>query len=94
MQVTDGKYSAKTGAKPTLFGLIGATRNYLLEGTLSGLVTHTASAPKPSGIKKEKVADMTEHHIGGKNASVVPGAHHGQIPYPGQYLYKKGSMLS
>jgi hypothetical protein len=94
MNVTDGKFAAKSGAKHTLFGLIGATRNYLVESPLSGLVMHTASGPKPSGLKKEKVADMTERHIGGKNASVVPGAHHGQIPYPGQYLYKKGAMLS
>ena len=94
MNVTDGKFAAKTGAKHTLFGLIGATRNYMLESPLSGLVMHTASGPKPSGLKKEKVADMTERHIGGKNATKIPGSHHSMIPYAGQFMAKKGPMLS
>lgn len=94
MNVLDGKVQAKTGAQHTLFGLIGQTRNYLLESPLSGLVHHTASGPKPSGLKKEAVADMTERHIGGKNATKIPGSHHGQIPYPGQFMAKKGPSLS
>jgi hypothetical protein len=93
MNVVDGKFSMKGGKDHTLFGLIGATRNYLLDRSLGGLVHHTADAPKPTGIKKEKVADMTERHIGGPNKSVVPGTHHGQIPYAGQFMYKKGSSL-
>ena len=94
MNVTDGKFAAKTGAKHTLFGLIGNTRNYLLENSLSGLVHHTASGPKPSGLQREKVADMTERHLGGKNATKIPGSHHGQVPYPGQFMAKKGGEVS
>jgi hypothetical protein len=94
MNVVDGKFAAKSGAKHTLFGLIGQTRNYLLESSLSGLVTHTPSGPKPSGIEKEKVADMTERHIGGKNATKIPGSHHGMIPYAGQFMAKQGAMVS
>jgi len=94
MNVTDGKFAAKTGAKHTLFGLIGNTRNYLLENTLSGLVHHTASGPKPSGLKKEAAADMTERHLGGKNATKIPGSHHGMTPFPGQFMAKTGPSVS
>ena len=93
MQVVDGKFAMKGGKDHTLFGLIGATRNYLVDRSLGGLVQHTASAPKPSGVKKEKVADMTERHIGGENKSVVPGSHHGQVPYAGKFMYTTGSKL-
>jgi len=94
MNVVDGKFAAKTGAKPTLFGLIGQTRNYMLESPLSGLVHTTASGPKPTGLKKEAVADMTERHIGGKNATKVPGVHFGQVPFPGQFMTKVGAPVS
>ena len=94
MNVQDGKVQAKTGAKPTLFGLIGQTRNYMLESSLSGLVHHTASAPKPSGLKKEAVADLTERHLGGKNATKIPGVHMGQVPYAGQFMAKAGPSVS
>jgi hypothetical protein len=94
MNVTDGKFAAKTGAKHTLFGLIGQTRNYLLENSLSGLVKETASGPKPSGVEKEKVANLTERHLGGKNATKIPGSHHGMVPYPGQFMAKRGPEVS
>jgi hypothetical protein len=94
MNVTDGKYAAKTGAKHTLFGLIGKTRNYLLENSLSGLVQHTASGPMPSGVEKGTVANMTERHLGGKNATKIPGTHHGMVPYPGQFMAKRGPSVS
>lgn len=93
MNVIDGKFSMKGGKDHLLFGLIGATRNYMLERSLGGLVQHTASAPKPSGVKKEKIADLTERHIGGENKSVIPGAHHSMVPYPGKFLYTQGSKL-
>lgn len=94
MNVVDGKFAAKTGAKPTLFGLIGQTRNYMLESPLSGLVHHTASGPKPTGLQNEAVADKTERHLGGKNATKIDGSHFGQVPYPGQFMAKKGSEVS
>jgi len=94
MNVVDGKFAAKTGAKDTLFGLIGQTRNYMLESSLSGLVKEAPSAPKPSGIEKEKVANLTERHLGGKNATKIPGSHHGMTPYPGQFMAKRGAEVS
>ena len=93
LHVSSGETEMAGGRKDTLFGLIGQTRDYDLQKSLGGIITHTASGPKPTGIKKEKVADHTEHHIGGANKSKIPGSHMGQVPYPGFYLYTKGSRV-
>lgn len=93
MNVIDGKFAMKGGVQDTLFGLIGATKNYTLVRSLGGIVEHTPDGAKPTGVKKEKVADMTERHIGGKNKTHIPGAHYGQVPYPGVYMSKLGKMV-
>lgn len=93
MNVVEGKYMMKGGVRDTLFGLIGATTGSSHVKSLGGLVEHSPSGKIPSGMKKEKVADKTEHHIGGKNATKIPGAHHGQVPYPGVYMKAVGKKL-
>lgn len=93
LHVKEGEHEMKKGRKDTLFGLIGQSRDYDLQRPLGGLITHTASGKKPSGLKRERVADATEHHIGGPNKSKIPGSHFGQVPYPGFYLYTKGSRV-
>lgn len=93
MNVVDGKYMMKGGVRDTLFGLIGRTSDYADVKALGGLVSHKPSGSKPSGIKKEKVADKTERHIGGKNATAIPGVHTGQVPYPGVYMKAVGKKL-
>ncbi len=94
MSIIDGKYSMKGGPKDTLFGLIGTAQGYSDVKSLGGLVkSGKPSAPKPSALNKEKVADMTERSIGGKNATKIPGAHFGQIPFAGQFMKKVGARL-
>jgi hypothetical protein len=93
MNVVDGKFMMKGGVRDTLFGLIGKTQSNMMTRTLGGLVEHTPSGPKPSGIKREKVADMTERSIGGPNKTVIPGSHHGMSPYPGQFMARQGKMV-
>lgn len=92
MNVVDGKYMMKGGVRDTLFGLIGTQERGNVKA-LGGLVEHKATGKVPSGLKKEKVADRTEHHIGGKNATAIPGAHMGQVPYPGVYMKDVGKKL-
>ena len=92
MNVVDGKYMMKGGPQDTLFGLIGETRGSNVK-SLGGIVKEKPDGKKPSGIKKEKVADKTERHIGGKNATAIPGVHHGQVPYPGVYMKDVGKKL-
>jgi hypothetical protein len=94
MSVVEGKYMMKDGVKDTLFGLIGATKGHTEIQSLGGIVDGgKPDAAKPSGLKKEKVADATERHIGGKNATKIPGSHHGQVPYPGKYMKAVGPKL-
>ena len=93
MNVVDGKFMMKGGVRDTLFGLIGTTKANMMTRSLGGLVEHTPSGPKPSGIKREKVADMTERSIGGPNKTVIPGSHHGMSPYPGQFMARQGKMV-
>jgi hypothetical protein len=94
MNVVDGKYMMKGGVRDTLFGLIGTTTGGESHvKSLGGLVEHKADGKVPTGLKKEKVADKTERHIGGKNATAIPGAHTGQVPYPGVYMKAVGKKL-
>ena len=93
LHVKEGEVEMKKGRKDTLFGLIGQSRDYDLQRPLGGLITHTASGKKPSGLKREKVADHTEHHIGGANKSKIPGSHMGMCPYPGYFLYTVGKRV-
>ena len=93
MNVVEGKYEMKGGVRDTLFGLIGSTTGQSQVRSLGGIVSHTPDGRIPTGLKKEKVADKTEHHIGGKNATSIPGAHHGQVPYPGVYMKAVGKKV-
>lgn len=93
MSVVDGKYAMKGGVTDTVFGIIGSTTGQSKVKALGGLVGHAPDGKVPSGLKKEKVADGTERHIGGKNATALPGVHHGQVPYPGVYMKAVGKKL-
>lgn len=94
MSVVEGKYAMKNGIHDTLFGLIGATKGHTEVRSLGGIVDGGApDAKSPSGLKKEKVADMTDRHIGGKNATKIPGSHHGMTPYPGAFMARVGKKL-
>lgn len=84
----------KGGVTDTLFGLIGATKGHTEIRSLGGIVDGgKPDAKVPSDLKKEKVADKTERHIGGKNATKIPGSHHGMVPYPGAFMAKVGNKL-
>jgi len=94
MNVVEGKYMMKDGIKDTLFGLIGQTKGHTQIQSLGGIVDGgKPDAPKPSGLKKERVADGTDHHIGGKNATKISGYHFGQVPYPGKFMTARGKKL-
>jgi len=94
MNVVEGKYMMKDGIKDTLFGLIGKTKGHTEIQALGGIVDGgKPDAKTPSDLKRGKVADATERHIGGKNATKIPGAHHGQVPFPGQYMATVGKKL-
>lgn len=94
MKVIDGKFAMKDGVKDTLFGVIGKTPGYSNVRSLGGLVETKADGKVPTGLKKgQKVGDATERSIGGKNATKLPGAHYGAIPYAGHFMKAVGEKL-
>ena len=93
MEVSEGKYSMRGGVRDTLFGLIGSTTGQSYQKTLGGLVSHSPDGKIPTDLKKGRAAVATEHHIGGKNATMATGSHLGQVLYPGKFMTKKGSKL-
>lgn len=93
MHVVEGKFEMKGGVRDTLFGLIGSTTGQSYQKSLGGLVSHKPDGKIPSDLKKGKVADATEHHIGGPNKTAVAGSHYGMVPYPGKFMKTKGAKL-
>lgn len=83
----------KGGVTDTLFGLIGSTTGQSHQKTLGGLVHVAPTGKVPTGLKSEKAATATEKHIGGKNATFIPGAHSGQVPFAGRFMKKIGEKL-
>lgn len=80
-----------------MFGVIGDTKEDPLMRSLGGLVQNTkASAPVGKGtIMKASKAENTERHIIGQPSKTpMPGAHMGQVPYPGMYQSAVGARLS
>ena len=93
MKVNEGQFEMKGGVRDTLFGLIGNTKGNQDTRTLGGLVGEKPHGKVPSDLKKGKVADATEKHIGGKNATFIPGQHSGQVPFAGKFYKKVGPKL-
>jgi hypothetical protein len=102
LQVEDAKRMLGKGApRRTVFGPIGRTKAadpYMR--SLGGLLIETTKGGKSEKpVMSEKAAvralGNTEHHILGKASKTeVPGAHFGQVPYPGKFRSVEGSMVS
>lgn len=101
LEVVDAprRMGGKGAPKDVLFGVIGHTKMDPLSKSLGGLVitTTTGESPKKAAHKvtrKMEAKDNTEHDLlGPKTKTHIPGAHHGQIPYAGQYMAQQGKQL-
>jgi len=91
MNVVSGQFQMKGGVRDTLFGLIGSATGQSSQRTLGGLVSHSPDGKVPTDLKKGKVADATERHIGGPNKTM--SSHLGQISYSGKFMTKVGQKL-
>ena len=99
MQVLEPKMMAGKGApRSTTFGVLGMTKETGMHRSLGGLVQHTVHGKVPAHMsekKAEKSIGQTERHIlGHASRTHIPGAHYGQVPYPGAYQSHLGGMLS
>lgn len=90
--------SGKGAPRSTVFGVIGNTKEDSFMRSLGGLVHNTkSSAPvgKGTSMKASSVDKNTERHIiGHASKTPMPGAHMGQVPYPGMYQSAVGARLS
>jgi len=95
MAVVDEPHLMSGGPMPTVFGVLGAVKRDAPTRTLGGLIqTARPDAPAPPVMKESKMATNTSRKIlGPPSKTVVPGAHFGQVPYPGQYMSKLGPKL-
>lgn len=93
--VIDQPRLMKGGEMPTVFGVMGITKSAEPTRSLGGLVQMPRpSAPIPDVRKESKMAVPTERHVLGPAAKThVPGAHYGQVPYPGHFMSALGGKL-
>ena len=85
-----------TGApRQMVFGVLGHTKETGKTRVLGGLVQHTPDAPIGKGtVDSHPKLCHTERHITGPASKThVPGAHYGQVPYPGLYRSMLGKSL-
>lgn len=84
--------------RSTTFGVIGRTRLYEPHSrSLGGLVHHTCDVPvqKGTAMKVSSVHHNTDNSILGPSSKTpMPGAHYGQVPYPGVFASALGAPVS
>ena len=99
MQVVESsrRMAGKGAPRDTTFGVLGHTAESPLTRSLGGLVPDTktpGARPKDKVHKIMKHLDLSDHHITAHNATFIPGAHSGQVPYAGAYMKLVGKKLS
>jgi hypothetical protein len=81
--------------RSTVFGAIGRTKIEPYTKTLGGLVETTTpgSHPKVAVPAASEHKNTERHIIGHASKTPMPGAHYGQIPYPGAYQSHLGARV-
>jgi hypothetical protein len=105
LEVQDPKIMMSGAGAPrsTVFGVLGRTpkgEERVGVKTLGGLVKSSTVGGKnmPGVVLTEKgalhIPGQTDRHILGKASKThIPGAHYGQVPYPGYFMSAKGASL-
>jgi hypothetical protein len=92
--------SGKGAVESTMPGVMGAMKNDMYHRSVGGLLHETADGPigpgtTHSAMEVLKIYGNTERHIlGSASATPMPGAHYGQVPYPGAFSSHLGSSVS
>jgi hypothetical protein len=92
--------SGKGAVESTMPGVMGAMKNDAYHRSVGGLLHETADGPIGPGtfhsaMEVLKIYGNTERHIlGSASATPMPGAHYGQVPYPGAFSSHLGSSVS
>jgi hypothetical protein len=71
--------------RPNVFGLMGDTMDSPYNRSLGGLIIDTKVGANKPGTTMKYMMPPTKTRI--------PGAHYGQVPYPGYFMGTLGKML-
>lgn len=80
--------------KPTVFGVLGHTREDGLTRSLGGLVIKTTGAKALPVNMYTGSKNSEKHLIGPASKTHISGAHYGQVPYAGRYMAHVGAPVS
>lgn len=87
----------KGAPRSTVFGVLGRTVETGYTKSLGGLVHQTVSGKVPAHMSEKKAmkeVGQTEYSIlGPASKTHYPGAHYGQVPYPGAFSSHLGAMM-
>ena len=99
-KASKNQMSGKGAVQSTMPGLMGATKQDSYHRSVGGLLHDTADGPLGPGIAHSAVSCLniygnTDHGLlGARSATPMPGAHYGQVPYPGAYASHLGVRVS
>lgn len=81
--------------RPTVFGVLGITKDDHYTRSLGGLIETTTPGPKPKvTVAASSEPKNTERNIIGPAAKThVNGHHFGQVPYAGAYMSHLGDRV-
>ena len=86
--------SGSGAVRPTVFGVIGATKPNDTYRVVGGLVPNTKSVGKLPPKPSREFMESSERHIFSSTKTKIPGQHYSQIPYPGVFQSKLGSPVT
>lgn len=97
LKVVDRPRAVKMpGPQPTVFGVLGHTRESGMTRMLNGLVIDTTPAKHKEDVEHvtKKVKNSERSILGMPSKTHIPGAHMGQVPYAGQFMSHMGKEVS
>ena len=97
LKVVDRPRSVKEpGPQPTVFGVLGHTRESGMSRMLNGLVIETTPAKMKADVESvsKKMKNSDRHILGPAAKTHIPGAHMGQVPYAGRFMSMMGGEVS
>jgi hypothetical protein len=99
-RASKNQMKGKGAVQSTMPGVMGATKQDSFQRSLGGLLNDTADGPLGPGIATTVLSTLsiygnTDHGLlMSKSATPMPGAHYGQVPYPGAYASHLGARVS
>jgi hypothetical protein len=99
-RASKNQMKGKGAVQSTMPGVMGATKQDSYQRTVGGLLNDTADGPLGPGVSCPVQSCMsiygnTDHGIlMPKSVTPMPGAHYGQVPYPGAFASHLGKQVS